>query len=318
VQVDPRFNQPCKPGPDTSKLVTGVNCRNLILDGYPREFLVYVPNGLPSGKTVPLVFMLHGSSGDGEKFLDTSGWRQLADAEKFVAVFPTSLEYWVTDRREGDPRWSTKWNDYTLPDNIDVSKRLPGVPASAPWPADDITFIRAMIADVNASIKLDPKRIYVAGFSNGGQLASRVAVEASDLVAAVGASEGFMFEKHDAPRSTPIYYTIGTIDDRFVDAFSVPEIPLDPTALQQIPGIRAIVGSQTATFGYDTTPCKVDTQAKATYLTFCDKDPSNGTGEFILAIIGGLTHNYPNGQNNDAGFVGAKAMWDFFVAHPMP
>lgn len=319
VSVDPRFNQPCKPGPDVSRFVVGENCRNLVIDGYPREFLVYVPEGLPPNKPSPLVFMLHGSSGNGRQFYENSGWRQVANQEKFVVVFPTSLEYWVTDRTEGGPpRWSTKWNDFTLPENIDVTKRLPGTAESAPWPTDDVAFVRAMIKAVSAGISVDPKRIYVAGFSNGGQFSSRIGVELSDLVAAVGASEGFFVEEHPAPRSTPILLTIGTIDDRFLAVFGVPKIPLEPAALMQIPQMKFIVASHTSSFGYDTAPCKTDARANVTTFTFCDKQPSNGTGELVVAVIEGLDHSFPIARNNDAGISGAREMWSFFTAHPLP
>jgi poly(3-hydroxybutyrate) depolymerase len=44
----------------------GVNCRTVKLDGHPRRFLVYVPSTAPPvGERRPVVFMFHGSGGDG-------------------------------------------------------------------------------------------------------------------------------------------------------------------------------------------------------------------------------------------------------------
>ena len=48
---------------------------------------------MPGGNGRPLVFMFHGTSGDGERFLRISGWREQADATGLVAVFPTGLRY---------------------------------------------------------------------------------------------------------------------------------------------------------------------------------------------------------------------------------
>ena len=58
---------PCSPTPDTEAFKAGVTCRNLIVDGYPREFLVYVPQAVAAdpGAPAPLVTMYHGSSGTG-------------------------------------------------------------------------------------------------------------------------------------------------------------------------------------------------------------------------------------------------------------
>src|SRR4051794_36801947 len=56
----------------------GINCRTLDVDGYPRHYIVYVPPSaeakMGSGQQVPLVLMLHGTSGDGAKFFQISGW----------------------------------------------------------------------------------------------------------------------------------------------------------------------------------------------------------------------------------------------------
>ena len=41
--------------------------------------------------------MFHGSSGTGEQFLRTSGWREQADREGLIAVFPTGLRYRVLE-----------------------------------------------------------------------------------------------------------------------------------------------------------------------------------------------------------------------------
>ena len=112
-------------------LPAGLTCRILSVDGYPREFFQYVPASAAAapGTPVPMVMMFHGSSGNGYQFSRISGWKEKADAEGFVALFPTGLEYFVTE--DGKNRWSTKWNAYSLAADVDASKRLPGVVAVA-------------------------------------------------------------------------------------------------------------------------------------------------------------------------------------------
>src|SRR5688572_21968841 len=80
------FGVPCDSNADAgSAYVEGVNCRLMEVDGYPREYIVYVPAGatarMGAGEQVPLVLMLHGTGGDGTKFFNISGWREKADAE---------------------------------------------------------------------------------------------------------------------------------------------------------------------------------------------------------------------------------------------
>src|SRR4051812_31750531 len=129
--------------------VTGTNCRTLDVDGYPREYIVYVSpssaSKMAAGEQVPLVLMLHGTSGDGAKFFKISGWREKADAEGFVAAFPSSLTYRVLEPGE-PPVTTTKWNSFDLASYIDPAVKPDGYPSSAPWPADDVSFLRGLAA----------------------------------------------------------------------------------------------------------------------------------------------------------------------------
>ena len=72
----------------------------------------------------PAVFMLHGASGDGGLFLRISGWREKATQENFVAIFPTAVEHFVLETQ----RFSTRWNNYDLPTEIDPNRRPAGYP----------------------------------------------------------------------------------------------------------------------------------------------------------------------------------------------
>jgi polyhydroxybutyrate depolymerase len=318
--LTPVFDIPCLPGPDPRSIVRGVNCRNAMIDGFRRQYLVYVPTSpaFDPGRPSPVVFMFHGSSGDGEKFLEISGWREKAEQEGFVAVFPTALQYWVLE----NSRWSTKWNHFTLTDEIDVSKRLPGYPEDSPWPTDDVAFTRAMIADLEANLDIDPKRIFVSGFSNGGQFAARLAVEASDVIAAVASAAGNLDAEHTPVERVSVCVTIGTLDDRFYEAWGVPPpIPLEISSLFAIEGARSLTGEYLATFDLLDTPTETREEANFTEVRWTTPDAAAGNpggNELIFALLGDVTHQYPTGDNNPEGFVMTEILWPFFLAHPKP
>ena len=159
----------------------GVNCRVVEVDGFPRRFIVYVPSRPPvTGTRAPVVFMFHGSSGTGERFLRISGWREQADATGSLAVFPTGLRYRVLE----SGRLSTKWNDGELRNEVDLDERPAGYPADSPWPADDVGFVDAIVRDLQAQAPIDRHRIYASGFSNGAAFTARLAVERSTVLAA--------------------------------------------------------------------------------------------------------------------------------------
>jgi polyhydroxybutyrate depolymerase len=52
---------------------------------------------------------------------------------------------------------------------------------------DDVGFVRGLIARYRAEAGVDPEKVYAVGFSNGAQLAYRLAIEAGDQVHAVAA-----------------------------------------------------------------------------------------------------------------------------------
>lgn len=309
---------PCAPTAIGSTLPAGVTCRNIEVDGYTREYLVYVPEAVAAAPTtpVPLVFMFHGSSGDGEKFLRGSGWREQADAEGFVAVFPTGLEYFVTE--DGKNHWSTKWSSSTLADDIDVARRLPGYPADAPWPADDVSFTEQMIDDVSAHLAVDPARIHVSGFSNGGGFSARLASELSDRIASVATSGAPAVVRPDADGTpvAPTWQALGTLDANVGRRFGVTSFPLDAPSILAMPGLSGVLRYNATTMGAPTEPCDTPSTAHTTTIMWC----APGAEDFRFTMVEGLTHVYPNGYNavsNPAGVEAAEQFWLWFEQHPL-
>jgi polyhydroxybutyrate depolymerase len=61
-------------------------------------------------------------------------------------------------------------------------------------PADDVGFIRALIAELQRAHHADPKRIYATGISNGGFFSNRLACDLTDKLAAIAAVAATMPE----------------------------------------------------------------------------------------------------------------------------
>jgi polyhydroxybutyrate depolymerase len=296
----------------------GVNCRVVNVDGHPRRFVVYVPRTRPvTGPRAPVVFMFHGSSGSGEQFLRISGWREQADATGLIAVFPTGLRYRVLD----SGRLSTKWNDFSLASDVDLSERPRGYPANAPWPADDVGFVDAIGADLGAQLPIDRHRIYASGFSNGAGFAARLSVERSTVFAAAAFSGGALPGAQAPVRPVPTFLTVGTLDDRVLAQTGpppLPRLPLDPLALLAEPVITSTIGAHAATLGLDARDFGVLGGPRTTEFRW----PATGTGPdgavLRFAVLDGLRHKYANGRNNPAGFEAAPEFWEFFRTHRLP
>ena len=65
----------------------------ITVHGDTREYYVHIPTRYDGKTSMPVVFMLHGSSGNGLRLYNISGWVQQGEAENIITVFPSSWKY---------------------------------------------------------------------------------------------------------------------------------------------------------------------------------------------------------------------------------
>jgi polyhydroxybutyrate depolymerase len=149
--------------PPPADLTGAIQGGSVTVGGRERTFLNYAPAGLPPN--APLLIVLHGSVQDAPTMRQFSGYEfeRLADAHKFLVVYPNGYE--------------NNWND---------CRRAAAYPART-LDIDDKGFMAALIAWGVTSHKVDPARVFVVGYSNGGQLAYRLALETPELFAGIAA-----------------------------------------------------------------------------------------------------------------------------------
>lgn len=120
---------------------------------------------LPAKKPAPLVVVLHGKTQRGADMAARTAWPQVARREGFAVVFPDGLNHaWADARTKAGPE-------------------LRGPPPGT----DDVSFIAKLVEKLVATGTADPRRVYVAGISNGGAMAMTLLCTRADLFAA-GAS----------------------------------------------------------------------------------------------------------------------------------
>ena len=230
------------------------------MEGHPRRFIVYVPATAPvTGPRRPVVFMHHGTGGDGAQFLRISGWREQADATGLVAVFPDALRYRVLD----SGNLKSKWNAFDLADEIDTGELPPGSDPGAPVPADDVGFVDTMLGDLDAGLPIDRHRIYASGFSNGAGFTARLGVERSETIAAVAYTGGGLPSEQSPTRPVPSYGTVGSLDAKILDNADAPlsEFPLEPLQILRDPTIGPFLEIALRTQGLGRDSFGVDTAA---------------------------------------------------------
>ena len=320
----------------------GANCRVVRIDGFPREYIVYVPRN-PSfdpDDAMPVVFMFHGSSGDATRFLKISGWREKAEEVGLLAVFPTGLEHKVLE----SGRCTTKWNDYSLPDEIDPDVKprvrtatgaILDYPAGAPWPPDDVAFVETMLDDVEAGAHVDRARVFATGFSNGANFTARVSVELADRFAAAAWVGGGLDGVHVPDvRRMPVAIVAGECDDRLAERLALPldkaacvaglpnagGLPLDPAEWPAIPGLASFVTDHLESFGLALEPDATVAEATFGQVTWRTPVPGNFDGNLLkLTVLGGTTHQYPRcddgGCNNPNRWNAADRFWQLWSAY---
>ena len=128
-----------------------------------RPYLFYEPT--KRAPSAPLVILLHGSRQTPEDLRRATGYafERLADQHGFIAVYPQG--------------YKRRWNDC----------RAGGRYAARRLQLDDVGFLAAIVEQLQSADGVDPTRVFLAGYSAGGQLAFRVALEHPELVAAIAA-----------------------------------------------------------------------------------------------------------------------------------
>lgn len=273
--------------------VKGKNKYTTVVDGDTREYFVHVPSGYTDTSAVPVVFMLHGKNQTGETFYNSVGWNDVGEENTFISVYPSSWHYCIMDNGQ-QFNSSRRWN--VVPD--------------ADWtfcagetPRDDIKFLKKILFDLKAKFKIDTSRIYLNGFSNGGQMAAKCAIEMSDVFAAVAENSGSFFKDtvYIPKRKLPVLYQVGNID--YGPGNSGPETPLSYldsllTTPSLLGGIHyGIARRHINDFGLDsnfTITGDTNTLMIASY-----SSPVGDTlNVFKYIYVNGLGHKYPNGDNH--------------------
>jgi polyhydroxybutyrate depolymerase len=150
-------------------------------DGIMREYLVHVPKSY-HGQPTPMLIALHGGGGDADFQADDSKYKLISKSEQagFIAVFPNGY-----GRLPGGI--FATWNAGTCCGAAEKNN------------IDDVGFIREVIHRMERQARIDPKRIFAAGMSNGAMMSWRLACEAPEI-RAIAPVEGTDNTTSCAPR----------------------------------------------------------------------------------------------------------------------
>lgn len=146
----------------------GDHTRRLKHGGHERAYTLRLPPAYEERGLLPMVIVLSGGRLDlaGLRGLHAGRLDRLADEEGLIVLYPEPIENVWNDGRGVQTFYSQ-------------ANRV-----------DDVGFLSTLIRRVVRDHKGDRRRVYIAGFSNGGLMAQRAACELSGQVAAVASVAG--------------------------------------------------------------------------------------------------------------------------------
>lgn len=232
-----------------------------------RTYLVNVPAGL-SGTQVPLLLGLHGFSSTGAQFETFTGWTPFAASRKFIVAYPQARP----------SEYGGGWDPYSAN-------------------SADVTYLKAVVADVSRQWCVDPRRVHVDGWSNGAVMSQRMACDAPDVIASSTSYGG----------GTPT-----------LAGFAKPCTPSRPISVALFAGqwdftyggLAQNTGEWRAVDKCAATPTHSTDQYGSTDTYNC----ASGTS-VVSRVVSNVSHNWPSGAQGEDQ---RTRMWAFFTANPRP
>jgi len=272
----------------------------MVVDGIIRTYLLNLPPNYYEFSHFSLVIAMHGGGGNAVQFESTSKLTDKANAAQFVVVYP-----------EGVPSTgllkARTWNaggccEYARDHNI-----------------DDVKFIRMLIDQLVLNYKINPKKVYATGHSNGGMLSYRLACEMPEKVAAIAPNGCTMVVKQacNPSRPVPVLHMHSVLDTRvpYQGGIGITKAYYPP--LDSVFNVWSLNNTCTTTAQVLVDDSKYrftqwsDCRNNASIHYYLTKDGGHGWP-------GGLPGGGPNSDTPSSVINANDLLWDFFRQYQLP
>ncbi len=265
----------------------------IVSSGQTREYLLYVPKSYDRASPTPLVISLHALALWPASQMEMSHWNRVADEHGFIVVYPSGTLQAVLFRA-----WRLK----------------PEADLIA-----DVRFISELIDTLEAAHNIDPARIYVNGFSNGGAMTFALSCTLSERIAAVGivaaANDWLPWTWCTDPRPVPVITFHGTADPGAL--YNGGRSPWSPRAF---PSVTRWAANWARRNRCGPKPIESAAAADVTRLEYTG---CADAAAVVLYTVRGGGHSWPGGKPLLEWFAGptsrnidaTRQMWAFFREH---
>lgn len=263
--------------------------QSLRVGAMTRTYWLHIPRGYRARTPQPLVMLFHGHGMVAQHFEQYTGFSHVADTYDFIAVYPQGAL---------GPGGHTGWNTYRAYD--------PHV--------NDLRFIQALVPHLESELCVSSRRIYAAGFSNGGGFTGVLACAMSRTFAAAAVVSGDFYPLPTGCHpSRPIslleiHGTADTIN------------PYDGSKNLRYPSVESWVADWAVRDDCVGSPAEHDVPWMVTQQW--GACPSGVSVEHV-GLLGGV-HVWPRQSLppsepvSDRAFDATQVIWTFFAAHARP
>ncbi|TCN32879.1 polyhydroxybutyrate depolymerase [Kribbella orskensis] len=238
--------------------------------GRPRTAIVLTPR---TDRPVPLVVVLHGRNSTPAQELVRTGLTDLASNGSAVLAYPAGI--------------GRSWNATTGCCSTAAKQHV-----------NDVAFLQVLLTAIEKHVAVDPSRVYLVGYSNGGRLALTAACAVPGIagVATYGTAQP---ARCPAGRPPPVFIGYGSADPHAAPGY--------------VPG-RGTTGPVTAADWRSVEGC-ADAPSRTTVgpATVTEWTSCRGDGRVALVRWDGLTHRWPGGGVVPADATGRALMWRFLT-----
>jgi polyhydroxybutyrate depolymerase len=170
---------------------------SLQVDGYVRSYLLNLPPNYNDSNNFSLVIALHGTGGNASQMETDYKLTAKSNSARFIIAYPEGVR---SDGVLGVRTWNAGGCcDYAMEHNV-----------------NDVQYIRQLIQKLLAMYKINPKKIYATGMSNGAMMSYRLGCELSQQLAAIAPVSGTLITTQacTAARPVPILHIHSALDTK--------------------------------------------------------------------------------------------------------
>lgn len=136
-----------------------------------RQYIEYVPANVSN--PAPVLFVLHGLGDNMSNMFNGTGFKSIADAHGWIVITPQAMDATLMGQS------ASAWNSGVSIGSMSVNSNI-----------DDSGLMMAILDELINSYSIDQNNVFFTGFSMGGFMANRMAMEHGDRIRAIASVSG--------------------------------------------------------------------------------------------------------------------------------